>query len=389
MTDPSTFFDICALSLNHKGEELCGDQVKTLRTPRRSIVVLSDGLGSGVKANILARLTSEIIVNMIRAEAGMDDVMETVIGTLPVCKKRKVAYATFIVVEIRHDTGAFRVINFDTPDAMLIKRGRPTPLDQEVREVAGKELRFSEGILERGDLLGIMSDGILYAGMGGAYNFGWGREQISKFLEETIRLHAWSAEGVSERVLRETKRCYGDSPGDDATFVSILARRSNSLMVFTGPPLERDHDEACVERFMAFPGRKVVCGGTTGEIVGIYTANLVKTLPETADDDIPPIGKLPDIDLVTEGILTLAATLKLMKDCDGVIGRLPSKKNGAVLLSKELLKADSITILAGESINPYYQNPLLPRSVSIRRSVLVQIVTVLESYGKEITIEWC
>lgn len=389
MTEAPPFFDVSHLSLNRAGEELCGDQVKILRTPRRTIVVLSDGLGSGVKANILARMTAEIIVSMIRAEAPLEDVIETVLGTLPVCKVRQIAYATFLVVEIQNNSGAFRVVNFDTPPPLFIKKARRASLEVRSQTVHGKQLQLSEGVLERGDFLGLMSDGVIYAGMGALYNFGWGREQITEHLEGALRLRAWSADAVTSGIIGKTRDCYGGNAGDDATFVGILARRAQRLMVFTGPPLDRASDEQCVERLLAFAGRKIVCGGTTANIVGEHLGEIVDTDLSTVREEVPPIGYLTEIDLVTEGILTLAATLKLLRDRSGNARQLPRDRNGAVLLARELLQADSIFFLAGEQVNPYYQNPLLPRSVSIRRSVVDQLVEVLRANHKEVAVEWC
>lgn len=389
MTDAPPFFDVSHLSLNRAGEELCGDQVKILRTPTRTIVVLSDGLGSGVKANILARLTTGIIVTMIRAEAPLEDVIETVLGTLPVCQVRQIAYATFLVVEIQNATGRFRVVNFDTPSPFFFHKARAVPLETREEIVHAKQLRLSDGVLQRGDFLGIMSDGVLYAGMGTLYNFGWGRPQVQAHLENTLRLRNWSADAVVGSVIEKTRACYGANAGDDATFVGILARRAQRLMVLTGPPLDRALDARYVERLLEFQGRKVVCGGTTANIVGEHLGEVVDTDLSTVREDVPPIGYLSEADLVTEGILTLAGTLKLLRECGGQARNLPRDRNGAVLLARELLQADSIFFLAGEQVNPYYQNPLLPRSVSIRRSVVDQIVEALRACHKEVTVEWC
>jgi len=388
MTDSPTFFEVFPFSLNRQGEELCGDQVKILRTADRTIVVLSDGLGSGVKANILARLTTEIIVTMIRANAPLEEVMETVVGTLPSCKVRKIAYATFIIIEIQHRTGDFKMISFDSPPVFLLKQGRLATLKTLTDSVNGKQLTIAEGQLERGDFLAAASDGVLYAGMGAASNFGWGWKEIGGHLERLWATEAHIAERLVRGVMRKTESLYAGNVGDDATMVGILARHANRLMIFTGPPKDRSRDERCVERLMQFEGRRIVCGGTTSNIVAEYLGQIIETDLGTLREDVPPVGYLPELDLMTEGILTLARTLQLLRECHGNPNLLPVDRNGAVLLARELLRADSIFILAGEKVNAIYQNPLLPQSVSIRRSVLDQIVKILEDCHKAVRIEW-
>jgi len=383
------FFDVYTASLTRQGEELCGDQVKLLRRPDQTIVVLSDGLGSGVKANILARLTTEIIVTMWREEAPLQDVMETVAGTLPICRVQRIAYATFAIVEIQHATGRFRLISYESPPPLFIKRGALTPLPQRTEQIQWRGVGIATGVLERGDFLALPSDGVLFAGSGVANNLAWGPDQVGAYLLRAHRLEGYSAEVLVKGVLRQTQALYGAQVGDDATLVGILARLPNRLMVFTGPPTDPAKDAACVERLLAFEGRKVACGGTTGQIVATQTGQVIETDQRTLRDDLPPIGRLPDLDLLTEGILTLAKTLHLLEDCRGESARLPTDRNGAVLLARELLAADSVFFLAGETVNPEYQSPLLPQGVSIRRTILERIVSLLGGYHKAVEIEWC
>ena len=99
-------------SLNKKGEELCGDNVQTYTDGKHTTVVLADGMGSGVKANILSMLTSKILCTMVASEISIEDCVETILETLPVCKVRNVAYATFTVVHI-DDEGKGVMFEFD------------------------------------------------------------------------------------------------------------------------------------------------------------------------------------------------------------------------------------------------------------------------------------
>ncbi len=382
------FLDIWHASLNKSGEELCGDKVKVFKTDQKTIVVLSDGLGSGVKANILATLTSEIIMTMLRADVPLKEVISTVIGTLPVCKVRKIAYATFTAIEIDHISGSFKTINFDNPPTFHFHKDRQVPLNRTLETILDKQIYTAEGQLERGDFLGVVSDGILHAGVGSIWNFGWGWDNVAEYLERLLRSSS-RAKPIVQGLVAQTMSLYGGQVGDDATFVGIYARERHSLMVFTGPPLDTTTDAYHVERLLSFDGRKVVCGGTTSTILETYLGEMIDTDLSTLREDVPPIGRLSQLDLVTEGIITMSHALDYMRDCEADELRLPKDRNGATLLAQELLRADSIFFLVGQQINAFYQNPLLPRNLSIRKNLVLEISQFLREHNKEVQIEFC
>jgi hypothetical protein len=385
----NTFLDIHHISLNKQGEELCGDKVKILKTPEKTTIVLSDGLGSGVKANILASLTTEIIITMLRENTALKDVIETVIGTLPVCKVRKIAYATFTIVEIRPQENFFTVINFDNPPVYFLKQGKIIPLLEKTETISKKKIKISTGTLEKGDFLGVASDGILYAGLGTTMNLGWGWDNIARYIEDVFAHRVYAAHSVVNSVVTKTRMLYADQIGDDATFVGVFVRNRNSLIVFTGPPLDEGNDHIFVNKLLDYPGRKVVCGGTTGNIVAGFLKEKVVTDMSTLRPEVPPIGKLSKIDLVTEGIVTLARTLENLKACEGDLSRLVPDRNGAYLLTRELILADEIFFLVGQQINTVYHSPLLPSNISVRRNLIEQIAAILSELTKDVKIEYC
>ncbi|RME75598.1 MAG: serine/threonine protein phosphatase [Chloroflexi bacterium] len=377
------------MGLSRAGEELCGDQVKVFQGDGKTIIVLSDGLGSGVKANILATLTTEIIVTMLKANASLADVLETVIGTLPICKIRRIAYATFTILQINSTTGEFELINFDNPAPFFFRQGRLLTLPVHREEILGRTIERTQGQLTRGDFIGIMSDGVEHAGMEITLDFGWGWDSVARHIEEVFRHNPHSARSIVRSVIARVHTLYQGDVGDDATFVGVLARERKSLIVFTGPPLDPDEDDRHAARVLGFEGRKVVCGGTTGNIVARYLDHPIDTDIDTLREDVPPIGYLPGIDLLTEGILTMSRALEYLRASRGSIAALPADRNGAVLLAKELLQADSVQFLVGQRINEFYQNPLLPRNISIRKSLVRELADFLRSLKKEVRIEYC
>ncbi len=383
------FLDIFQHNLNKSGEELCGDQVRVIKSAGITTVVLSDGLGSGVKANILATMTTEIITTMLREKIELREVIDTVIRTLPVCKERHIAYATFTILIVNHLDDTFRVINFDNPEPFYLKNGKIVKLESVKEKILKKTISVTEGKLEMGDFLGLISDGVLYAGLGTTMNFGWGWDNVARFIEAGFENRIFAAHTIVNGVMNMTNQLYGWKAGDDATFVGLLLRKRNALMVFSGPPLDNGFDYVYVDRLLDFKGRKVVCGGTTANIVAGFLKTKVETVMSSLDDAVPPIGKLPGIDLVTEGILTLAAVLDLLEKSGGSLDRLEAANNGAYLLAREMLVADTVQFVVGQSINPFYQNPLLPKNISIRRYLIDQIAAVLTGFNKDVQVEYC
>jgi hypothetical protein len=385
----ATFLDIYQRSLNKHGEELCGDQVRVYKSPQKTTIVLSDGLGSGVKANILATLTSEIIMTMAREGMELKEVIQTVIRTLPIDREQHIAYATFTILTIDHNTYEFYLHNFDNPQPFFISSGQIEKLQTDEQKILGKKITTSHGKLTPGDFIGLCSDGVLYAGTSDVLNYGWSWDDVAARIQELFQKPIYFAHSVVNNVIGSTAQLYQDTVWDDATFIGVYARNRRDLMVFTGPPIDNGFDDVYVDQLLNFNGRKVVCGGTTANIVGAYLHAEVETLLNTMNDDIPAVGRLPTIDLVTEGILTMAAALELIQKSEGGLDKLEPANNGAYLLASEFLNADAIEFLVGQSVNPYYQNPLLPKNVSIRRYLVEQISEELTRLNKDVHIEYC
>ena len=383
------FVDISDLAVKKYGESLCGDQIKTARTEDKTIIVLSDGLGSGVKASILATLTTEIIIRMLKADVGLADVVETVIGTLPVCKRRKIAYSTFAVMEILHRDYTYKIVNFDSPPAMFFRQGRLIPAERRTTRIRERDISVSEGQLEQGDFVCLLSDGVLHAGLGVKMNFGWGWDNVAEHVELCLKDEPKCAWEVTHNVLAETHALYAGRPGDDASIVGVLARKQNRLTILTGPPLDRAGEGAIVERFLESKGRRIICGGTTGNIVAEHMGEEVQVDIRSMTPDVPPIGQLSGVDLLTEGIITMSKMLELLQECDCDAAALPSERDAAILLAHEILTADTIHFIVGQSINEYYQNPDFSKHISIRKNLIRELVFLLNQQGKHVTVEYC
>lgn len=387
----SLYFETSWGSLFKQGEELCGDKVEITKSGKDTIFVLADGLGSGVKANILASLTSKIVATMLAAGAEISDVIETMASTLPVCSERQVAYSTFTVLRLSPD-GQAHIVEFDNPDLILLRNGKSYPLDREYREIDGKTIRETHVELQEGDLCVFFSDGVIHAGIGKLLNFGWQHENVVQHLEKNAERYR-TAHMAKEHLLSACNDLYMEEPGDDTTVCVCRARKPDIAYVMVGPPVDPEEDHRIVDELISFDGTRIICGGTTSQIVSKVTGKPLTTCLEYISPDVPPIGKMPGIDLVTEGVITLRKTLELMMRYEkGNIGRenaLTSKKDGAHLLASTLiLKCTGAKFVVGRALNPAHQNPDLPLNLSIKLTLVEEIAACLRRLGKEAVVEY-
>jgi len=366
------------------GEELCGDNVQITRTADSLIVVVSDGLGSGVKANILATLTTKIASSMLARGASLDDVVETIAQTLPVCRERKIAYSTLQILRIDH-FGNATLVEFDSPRTLLSRAGHVMPFPAQTKTVGGKTVLAGHFELQEDDWVVLVSDGVIHAGIGGLLPLGLGWEGLAARLAEDV-VNATDTSDICKSLLSCCEGYYLGKPGDDTTVVAVKVRRPRRLNLMMGPPVASEHDADVVRRFLAAPGQKVVSGGTTATLVSRVIGKPLKVSLEYHDPNVPPIAYLDGIDLVTEGVLTLNAAVDRLRAIPEL--RRSTRKDGASLVARLLMDVDHIHIWAGGAVNPAHQNPLLPSDMNIKLQVLGRLRTQLEALGKIVQIEW-
>ena len=370
--------------LRKNGEELCGDSIAVTRHADSVTLALSDGLGSGVKANILATLTTQIAMRMLEGNLSLGEVVQTLSETLPVCAVRKVAYSTFAIAQF-FSQGSARVVEFDSPPPILLRGRKVQPVDYEERRIDGKTIHEAVLELVDGDWVVFLSDGVLNAGIGGVYPLGWGWEQAARFLE-THAHRDLSAEDLAGKVAEAVGELYADRPGDDVSIAVIKVRHKRVANVLTGPPSQREEDREWVEHFSQRLGRRVVCGGTTAKIVARLMGQKLEVDLGTVTEEVPPLARLPGVDLVTEGILTLTRVRDLLRaGTDRTAVRF--QVDGASSLLRLLLGVDHVHFVVGQAVNPAHQNPDLPHQLGIRVGVVREIVEELRQRGIEVTVE--
>jgi len=379
------FYEWGTKQLQKHGEELCGDNVAVARHSDYVTLALSDGLGSGVKANILSILTTRIVMHLMENELSLSEVVETLGKTLPVCDVRKLAYSTFAIGQFFRD-GRARVVEFDTPPFILLRGRKSVPVPYEERQIEGKTIHESELQLKRGDWIVFVSDGVVNAGIGGLYPLGWGLDQIASFLQEHCHPDL-SAQELADKLAQAVWDLYCSKPGDDVSVVVIKARQKLVATVLTGPPADKSADEAVVTRFRQCPGFLAVCGGTTAKIVARYLGGKPLEVDlATAKPDVPPLARVEGVDLTTEGILTLTKTNDLLQSgADKETVKFDT--DGSSALVRLCLDVDHIHFMVGLSVNPAHQNPDLPRQLGMKLAIVREIAEELRKRDKEVTIE--
>ncbi len=384
------FIETGYVSLNKYGEELCGDRVESIYYDGTLTLVLADGLGSGVKANILSTLTSKIIGTMMANGMKIEDCVETIIQTLPICKLRQVAYSTFTILQIRSDGEAY-MVQFDNPLCVLLRDGKRTEYPIEMNIIADKTIYESRMKVELGDVFVMFSDGVPHAGIGITMNIGWQQENVAKFLEENYDADA-SPKSTAAKLADACKALYMDKMGDDTTVAVMKVRQKSLVSIMFGPPSDSADDEKVVKEFLEDEGKKIVSGGTTSKIVSGYLGTTVRTCLDYIDPKIPPIGYMDGVDLVTEGALTLGKVMEIsntiVSDSNTDTSWL-KKKDGASLIAKYLFEeATDVNFYVGRAMNPAHQNPNLPLDLSLKLKIVEILAKNLEIMGKRVKVKY-
>ena len=387
--------DLCAdigyKSINHVGEQLCGDHVDIVEQEDHStVIVLADGLGSGVKASILSTLTSKIISTMMAAGLPIEECVGAIAATLPVCSVRGVAYSTFTILHLLENETC-ELIQYDNPHVILIRNEKSFDYPKTEMNIGGKKIYKSVIKLQENDIFIAMSDGCPHAGIGMSYNFGWKREDIASFME-TMSVAGYTAKTLSTILIDEVNKLYGSKPGDDATACVVRIRKREPMNLLFGPPSNRDDCDRMMNLFFSKEGKHIVCGGTTSSIAAKYLGKPLRATLSFERSDVPPIAEIEGVDLVTEGVITINKVVEYAKDyleANEEYAHWSMKRDGASLIARLLFEeATDINFFVGRAINPAHQNPDLPINFNIKMNLVNELSDCLKKMGKRIKISY-
>ncbi len=388
----SVSVDISWKSLNKHGEELCGDKVEVLKTKDSEIVILADGMGSGVKANILATLTSKILGTMFLEGAKIESCVETIAKTLPVCKVREVAYATFSILQIFHNGEAY-LVEFDNPLCIFVRDGKIVDYPYQERTMEGKNIREYRFQVKLKDCFVLMSDGVIWAGEGELMNLGWTWEDMADYTLKCTK-QTLSASRLAAMLSQLCDDLYGNKPGDDTTVAVARVIERRIVNIFTGPPTHKEDDDRVVRDFMKQEGKKVVCGGTSANITSRVLKREIVTSVNYADPTVPPMATIEGLDLVTEGVLTIGKSLGLLKryeqdEFDEAFFDELDADNGAAKLAKLIIEeCTQLNLFVGKAMNVAHKNSNLPFDLSVRMNLVEQLKECAQNLGKNVNVKY-
>ncbi len=382
------FLEYGYTSFNKFGEELCGDRVSIVKKNGYTTIVLADGLGNGVKANILSTLTTEILSTLVSNDISMEECIETIAQTLPVCNDRGVAYSTFSVIHV-NDNGKGYMFEFDNPECICFSNGVYKKLERQELNILNKKIFKTELNLKNQDVILLMSDGVSHAGIGKTLNFGWQRDDIIKYLSDNIRPEM-SARCIANILASASEALYMGELGDDTTVVAIKIREESCVNIMIGPPVRHEDCDKYVKDFLSRKGFRIVCGGTTSQIVAKYLNEKVETSLEYVESDVPPIGYIKGIDLTTEGVLTLKKLIELSEEYLRVNSDLPKsflKKDGASKLADLLFEeATNVNFFVGQAVNEAHRGLTIDSTLKFK--LVGKLSHNLKLMGKKVTIKY-
>lgn len=393
-TTPDYHVEIDVQQKRPRGETACGDvfQSYIAREEGRTILVLSDGIGHGIKASVLATLTATMALKYTQLHTKPEIAARIIMETLPKSDEKE-SYATFTIVEIEDD-GHVRIVNYDNPCVLLTRNGQPLQskdyqLTVRGEENQGKILNVREFMAHKEDRIIFTTDGISQSGLGNQrYPMGWGMERLQEFVMGQVnRFPDISATKLSRKIINQAAMNDDFSVKDDVTCGVIYFRQPRNFMLITGPPFYKIKDFDFVGRVKGFNGKKIICGGTTAEIIARELNLTVEIQHGNKNlEKLPPSAKMEGFEMVTEGILTLGKVEEILEtyDSDTRLGNSPPEE-----VVKLLLQHDCIDIIVGTRINWAHQDPDQPLELELRKFVVKRIVKILiHKFFKKVKIEY-
>jgi hypothetical protein len=391
--NPGFHIDVNCQQNNCDGERVCGDVflTKKVKEEGRIIIVLSDGMGHGVKANMLGILAATMAINFTKEHKQAERIAETILNTLPIDSEKQTSFATFSIVDIETD-GSVTIIEYENPQCLILRGNEKikpnwTSLKLNTKRLVGREIKSYTFKATKEDRIVLFTDGISQSGMGKVYTMGWGIENAHEFtLQQVVKDNNISASKLAFKIISEAYKNDSFVCKDDTSSAVIYFREPRKIIICTGPPVEPERDSEYATIFKDFNGKKIVCGGSTGELLKRELKLEIEEKKTQDDPELPPMSYMEGADLFTEGILTLSKVNTILHKYNN---NYKLEKGPADQIVRLLLDSDEIYFLVGTKINEAHQDPNVPIELEIRRTIVRRIERILEEgFLKDVTVKF-
>ena len=383
------FIDIACSQKRKYNQNAYGDFFASNRFPNmnRVVAVLSDGLGSGIKANILACMTSTMLLKFMENNSDIEKSCEVIMNSLPVCKVRGISYSTFSAIDC-YDDGKAKIVEEGNPDFIWIRNNevlKPEYQTIQSKDFKNRKMKVYNITLEKGDRIIFCSDGATQVAMGSKqYPLGLERSGLIKIILNKLNNESdISSKDLSDYLVKQIQYIAPNKElKDDTSILSLYCRDPRESLIFTGPPFHNEKDNYWANTFINFKGKKAISGGTTAHIISRELNIPVKSHMSLSMGKLPGLSKMEGVDIVCEGILTLTKTLEYLES-----GK--CENNAAKVLMDFMLDSDVIQFLVGAQMNKAHYDPNLPIEIEIRKNVIKKIALVLEEkYLKKVNVQF-
>ncbi len=385
------FIDIDCSQMKKYNQNAFGDYFVSKRFPNESrlVAVLSDGLGSGIKANILSCMTATMLSKFIsNDQIPLKHAAEIIMNSLPICKVRHISYSTFSAIDC-YDDGNARIAEEGNPDFVWIRDGdviKPKFQSIQSKNFKNRKMKVYKLKFKLGDRVIFCSDGVTQSGLGGGrLKLGLRREGLISIIKDKLAENPEiSSSELSSYIVNQARNIETDrNPKDDISACVLYFRKPRESLVFTGPPYHQQKDSEYARMFWNFNGKKAICGGTTANLISRELNLPIRMDTTISVGKLPAISYMDGIDLVTEGILTLTKTLEYLEngtfDIDNAAGK----------LVKFLLDSDCINFMVGAKLNQAHYDPALPIEIEIRKNIVKKMAKALQDkYFKKVSVQY-
>jgi len=380
--EPRKYVETVNAQAAKKPGGICGDYIITDRTAEATTTILADGIGTGIKAHVAAVMCASRLMELLRVGFTLREACQKIVDTMHAARTTDIPFAAFSVCRILV-SGHATVMSYEIPSPVLINNRLAAYLPKQRVFPMGLEMIGEVNcMLEYGDGIVMVSDGVSQAGLGQQYRMGWGIEGACDFINGLLA-QGTRVRDIPKRVVGNVRDISGTTYGDDTSCSLLLCREAQVLNVLTGPPARKTSDEKVVKEFVGMRGMRIVCGSSTSEIVARNLGRPIEIKTMSSAYHKPPSYYIKGIDYASEGAITLNQVYN-------ILGEPPEKlepDSSVSDLYRFFHTADTINFFVGTAANKGHENIVFRQMGVFPREVIVKLLAEkLRTMGKLVNI---